>query len=99
MQERNYLKAMRTSFPECNRVLHRLPGVNCEVSGSTGVVALVTEGNRLVVANLGDSRCLMGEDWLVMCARWHLLSVTGGCMIVSLYTWAAAQQNCKIHGT
>jgi serine/threonine protein phosphatase PrpC len=46
---------------EANRSLRRLAAVDCDLSGSTGIAAVVTAGNKLVVANLGDSRCVAGE--------------------------------------
>lgn len=49
-----------TSFPEANRSLRRTPGVDVTLSGSTAVVALLS-GGRLQVANLGDSRAVLGE--------------------------------------
>ncbi|KIY98047.1 Protein phosphatase 2C containing protein [Monoraphidium neglectum] len=51
---------LSASFVEANRSLRRLAAVDCDLSGSTGIAAVVTAGNKLVVANLGDSRCVAG---------------------------------------
>jgi serine/threonine protein phosphatase PrpC len=47
-------------FVEANRSLRRAAAIDCDLSGSTGIVAVVTAGAKLVVANLGDSRCVLG---------------------------------------
>ncbi|KAI8474496.1 MAG: phosphatase 2C-like domain-containing protein [Monoraphidium minutum] len=52
---------LTASFVEANRSLRRLPAVDCDLSGSTGIAAVVTGGGKLVVANLGDSRCVAGR--------------------------------------
>jgi serine/threonine protein phosphatase PrpC len=48
-------------FVEANRSLRRAPTIDCDLSGSTGIVAVITASSKLVVANLGDSRCVAGE--------------------------------------
>lgn len=55
-----YESALSTAFPESNSLLRRISGIDCDLSGSTGVVALALD-NKLVVGNLGDSRCLLGK--------------------------------------
>jgi hypothetical protein len=48
------------SFEECHVALHQQPGLNCSFSGSTCVTALIS-ARRLIIANLGDSRCILGK--------------------------------------
>lgn len=48
--------AIRAAFLECDEELRLLPGA--DTSGSTAVVALVTE-THIIVANCGDSRCVL----------------------------------------
>ena len=55
-----YEELMMASFQECNRLLSRIDNLDCSMSGSTGVVAVLA-ASRLIVANLGDSRCILGE--------------------------------------
>ncbi|GAX75600.1 hypothetical protein CEUSTIGMA_g3044.t1 [Chlamydomonas eustigma] len=47
-------------FDECHTELHQRPGLNCSFSGSTCVTALIS-AHRLIVANVGDSRCILGR--------------------------------------
>jgi serine/threonine protein phosphatase PrpC len=51
--------ALSAAFPEANASLKKRPGLDADLSGSTGIVALVHQ-SRLVAANLGDSRCVLG---------------------------------------
>lgn len=51
--------ALSAAFPEANASLKKRPGLDADLSGSTGIVALVHK-SRLVAANLGDSRCVLG---------------------------------------
>lgn len=53
--------ALSAAFPEANSSLKKKPGLDADLSGSTGIVAVIS-GNRLVAANLGDSRCVLGES-------------------------------------
>lgn len=63
--------ALSDAFPEANKVLKRTPGLDADLSGSTGIVAVLTQ-NKLVVANLGDSRCVLGEtDWNIRATSAH----------------------------
>ena len=52
---------LAAAFVEANRALRASPAVDCSLSGSTGVAALLTPAGKLVVANLGDSRCVAGR--------------------------------------
>uniref|UniRef100_A0A383VYJ0 protein-serine/threonine phosphatase n=1 Tax=Tetradesmus obliquus TaxID=3088 RepID=A0A383VYJ0_TETOB len=52
--------ALSAAFPEANASLKKRPGLDADLSGSTGIVALVHQ-SRLVAANLGDSRCVLGK--------------------------------------
>ena len=54
------MEAMTAAFPETNSLLLRESALDCEVSGSTAVLALISEDNNMTVANLGDSRCILG---------------------------------------
>jgi serine/threonine protein phosphatase PrpC len=58
--QRNYAECLSTAFRECNQVLGRIADLDLTMSGSTGVVAMVST-NHLVVSNLGDSRCILGK--------------------------------------
>lgn len=51
--------ALSAAFPEANASLKKRPGLDADLSGSTGIVALLHQ-SRLVAANLGDSRCVLG---------------------------------------
>lgn len=54
--------ALSSAFPEANRAMRRNPSIDCDLSGSTGVVTmLVAATGKLVVANLGDSRAVIGN--------------------------------------
>jgi len=54
---------MAAAFPEINRVMRRTPGIDSDLSGSTGVVAMVVGATgKVVVGNLGDSRAVLGES-------------------------------------
>jgi len=48
------------AFGECSRLLPRIGALDLCLSGSTGVVAML-DAHRLVVANLGDSKCVLGR--------------------------------------
>ena len=66
VQAGQFESAMKKVFPETNQLLQQVQDMDTQVSGSTGVVALLAPGHKLVVANLGDSRCLMGAWVLVV---------------------------------
>lgn len=51
---------LSSCFGEANRALRCNSAIDCDLSGSTGIVSVVTAGGKLVVANLGDSRCVAG---------------------------------------
>jgi len=47
---------------DCNSAVKRLAAVNTELSGSTGIMAyLHPSGAQVTVANVGDSRCILGK--------------------------------------
>jgi len=52
-------QAWAQAFQSCQTELKRHPRINANMSGSTAVVVLV-DGPDLTVANLGDSRCILG---------------------------------------
>eukprot|EP00879_Flechtneria_rotunda_P010667 GHRR01011148.1.p1 GENE.GHRR01011148.1~~GHRR01011148.1.p1 ORF type:complete len:419 (+),score=173.69 GHRR01011148.1:342-1598(+) len=52
--------ALSAAFPEANNTLQQIPGLDADLSGSTGIVAVLAQ-SKLVVANLGDSRCVLGK--------------------------------------
>lgn len=47
-------------FADLNGKVLSKPGLDVEMSGSTAVCA-ITDGRRVVVANVGDSRCFLGS--------------------------------------
>lgn len=53
--------ALASSLPACNQQLRRVSTMDCDLSGCTAVVSLLS-GRNLVVANLGDSRWGRGDD-------------------------------------
>lgn len=61
--------ALSAAFPEANSTLRKRAGLDADLSGSTGIVAVISP-NRLTAANLGDSRCVLGEhhaQWALVC--------------------------------
>ncbi|KAK9827981.1 hypothetical protein WJX81_004640 [Elliptochloris bilobata] len=56
-----YREAVLAQFAECNRAILRSVAINCSLSGSTVVTALVQAGGRLLAANVGDSRAFLGR--------------------------------------
>lgn len=44
-----------------NKHLVSLPYIRSELSGSTAITALLENNGRLTVANVGDSRCIVGR--------------------------------------
>ncbi|KAF8071239.1 protein phosphatase [Scenedesmus sp. PABB004] len=52
--------ALTAAFPEANACVRHRAGLDADLSGSTGIVAVLAP-HRLVAANLGDSRCVLGK--------------------------------------
>ncbi len=46
---------------EANQILKRTPGISAFLSGTTGITALLRPKGRLLVANVGDSRAVLGR--------------------------------------
>lgn len=44
-----------------NKHLVSLPHIRSELSGSTAITALLESNGHLTVANVGDSRCILGK--------------------------------------
>lgn len=66
LQAKAYEQSLRHAFPICNELLLRRGSspatrIDCALSGSTGCVAVATPEGLLVAANVGDSRCVIGE--------------------------------------
>jgi len=60
-------EALEDIFPKANQSLRSNRSINSDLSGSTGVVAVVSGSKAkceatLTLANLGDSRCVIGES-------------------------------------
>ncbi|KAG2499354.1 hypothetical protein HYH03_002929 [Edaphochlamys debaryana] len=53
-------EALSAAFPATHAFLLQQPGLDCSLSGCTAVVAALA-GDCLVVANAGDSRCIIGR--------------------------------------
>ncbi|CAG9466086.1 unnamed protein product [Pedinophyceae sp. YPF-701] len=51
---------LTAAFTECDLMLREQDGFNVHMSGSTGVL-VAFQGNNLVLANLGDSRAVLGS--------------------------------------
>ena len=53
----------------CNQHLKAMPHINSKLSGSTAITAILEGNGMLTVANVGDSRCLLGrvQDDRVQC--------------------------------
>lgn len=59
----NFRDAALKICVECNNVIKRLHTVNSDLSGSTGIMAYIhSDGKRLTVVNVGDSRCIIGRQ-------------------------------------
>lgn len=54
-------EACRLAFPEVNRTLQARRDIDCEMSGSTCVVSFLTHARKLLTANVGDSRSILGS--------------------------------------
>ncbi|KAK9833031.1 hypothetical protein WJX74_004751 [Apatococcus lobatus] len=60
-QAAQYRPSFAQNFPQCNQQLCANTSIETSLSGTTGVTALLHGGNKLLVANLGDSRCMLGR--------------------------------------
>ncbi len=61
LQAAQFRPCFAQSFPQCNQQLCANTSIETSLSGTTGVTAFLHGGNRLLVANLGDSRCMLGR--------------------------------------
>ena len=61
LQTRQYKAALESQLPRCNEHLIAMPHINSKLSGSTAITAILEGNGMLTVANVGDSRCLLGR--------------------------------------
>ena len=61
VQERDYKEVFKLQMPLCNEHLGTMPHIRTELSGSTAIVAILEDNGLLTVANVGDSRCILGQ--------------------------------------
>ena len=61
LQSQQYRDAFEQQFMEVNKNLNAQPTINTKLSGSTAITALLQDDRRLLVANVGDSRCMLGR--------------------------------------
>ena len=61
VQAAQFRPSFAQNFPQCNQQLCANTSIETSLSGTTGVTALLHGGNKLLVANLGDSRCMLGR--------------------------------------
>ena len=60
-QDGMFAEAFKEQIPACSAVIsNHSSGIDCSLSGSTGVLALIQANRWLTVANVGDSRCFIG---------------------------------------
>lgn len=59
-KEGNYQESLKKAFLGIDEDILKSPEFLRDPSGCTAVAALVTEDNRIFVANAGDSRCVLG---------------------------------------
>ena len=76
-QNGRYGLALKTQIPACAAALNgdTASGIDCTMSGSTAVLAVLESNRMLTVANLGDSRCFVGG-----------VNKEGGCYSIPLST-------------
>jgi serine/threonine protein phosphatase PrpC len=61
LQAENYEEVFRTQMLLCNDHLNSMPHIRTELSGSTAITAILEDNGLLTVANVGDSRCILGQ--------------------------------------
>ena len=61
MQAEDFKDTLETQMVSFNKHLVALPQIRSELSGSTAITALLESNGFLTVANVGDSRCMLGK--------------------------------------
>ena len=61
LQARDYKEVFNSQMPRCNEHLGTMPHIRTELSGSTAIAAILEDNGLLTVANVGDSRCILGQ--------------------------------------
>ena len=60
-QDHEFAEAFKGQMPACNAAIsHQSSGIDCALSGSTGILAVLHASRTVTVANVGDSRCFLG---------------------------------------
>lgn len=61
LQTHDSREVFEQQMPLCNDKLIANPNIKTQLSGSTAITALLQNNALLTVANVGDSRCLLGR--------------------------------------
>lgn len=61
MQDEDFKAVLTTQMPCFNDYLGKLSHIRTELSGSTAITALLENDGKLTIANVGDSRCILGS--------------------------------------
>lgn len=61
LQAEKFKDVLETQMVSFNKYLVTLPHIRSELSGSTAITALIDNEGQLTVANVGDSRCILGN--------------------------------------
>ena len=56
----NFRECFKYALPACNKSLQKSGVIECSLSGSTAVQALLYGDKSILCANVGDSRCVVG---------------------------------------
>lgn len=61
VQAEEYEEVFGTQMLLCNDHLNSMPHIRTDLSGSTAITAILEGNGLLTVANVGDSRCILGQ--------------------------------------